>query len=86
MATFKITGLDGFMVLTPVRCRLLQVMMGLQHPIGIRELARMLDRDLEQVHTDVTALTGFGVINRTEDDKFEFPYDEIRVDFVVKST
>lgn len=82
---FKITGLDGFMVLTPVRCRLLQAMMRLQKPTGIRELARILDRDVEQVDTDVTALVSVGVINRAEDDKVKFPYDQIRVNFTIKA-
>ena len=71
-------------VLTPNRWTMLQAMMG-REPMGIRELARALERDVKQVHTDVTALINAGVIDRTEDDKVEFPYDKIHVNFTVKA-
>jgi predicted transcriptional regulator len=70
--------------LTPNRWTMLQAMMG-QGAMGIRELARKLDRDVKQVHTDVTALVNAGVITRTETGAVEFPYDEIHVDFIVKA-
>ena len=41
--------------LTPNRWRMLQAMMG-HEAMGIRELARKLDRDVKQVHTDAAAL------------------------------
>ena len=71
-------------VLTPNRWQMLQAMMG-REPTGIRELARKLDRDVKQVHTDVTALMNAGVIDRTETGAVVFPYDEIRVNFTVKA-
>ena len=70
--------------LTPNRWRMLQAMMG-QEAMGIRELARKLDRDVKQVHTDAAALVTAGVINRTEDGSVEFPYDAVHVDFTVKA-
>ncbi len=54
-------------------------------PMGIRELARVLDRDVKSTHTDAAALVTAGVINRTEDGSVEFPFDQIHVDFIVKA-
>jgi predicted transcriptional regulator len=71
-------------VLTPNRWQMLQAMMG-QGPMGIRELARVLDRDVKQVSTDVTALAKAGVINRTTTGAVEFPFDKIHVDFTVEA-
>jgi predicted transcriptional regulator len=53
--------------------------------IGIRALARMLDRDVKAVHSDVVALADAGVISRAETGAVVFPYDAVRVDFVVKA-
>jgi predicted transcriptional regulator len=71
-------------VLTPNRWDVLKALMG-RGEIGVRELARMLDRDVKAVHTDVTALADAGVISRTESGAVVFPYDAVRVDFVVKA-
>ena len=71
-------------VLTPNRWTMLQAMMG-REPMGIRELARALERDVKQVHTDVTALINAGVIDRTEAGAVTFPYDAVHVDFIVKA-
>ena len=71
-------------VLTPNRWDMLKAMMG-QQSIGIRELARALDRDVKAVHTDVTALVNAGVIDRIESGAVVFPYDAIHVDFIVKA-
>ena len=70
-------------VLNPNRWNVLRAMMG-QGEIGIRELARMLDRDVKAVHTDVTVLLDAGVIDRTEGGTVIFPYDAARVDFLVE--
>jgi predicted transcriptional regulator len=71
-------------VLTPNRWRILQVMMG-AGPLGVRALARELDRDVKSVHLDVQALLNTGVIDRTDDRKVEFRYDAVHVDFTVKA-
>jgi predicted transcriptional regulator len=72
-------------VLTPNRWRILQSMMA-SGPLGTRELARKLDRDVKSVHMDVRALLDAGVIDRSaEGDKIEFPYDAVHVDFTVKA-
>ena len=71
-------------VLTPNRWGVLKAMMG-RGEIGVRELARTLDRDVKAVHTDVTALADAGVIERTESGAVVFPFDAIRVNFLVKA-
>jgi predicted transcriptional regulator len=71
-------------VLTPNRWRMLQTMMG-AGPIGTRELTRKLGRDVKSVHMDVQTLLNAGVIDRTQDDKIEFPYDAAHVDYTVKA-
>jgi predicted transcriptional regulator len=71
-------------IITAKRWQLLQFMTG-SGALSIRELARRLGRDVKSVHTDVTALLKAGVIDRTEDGRVEFPYDEIHVDFVLRA-
>jgi predicted transcriptional regulator len=71
-------------VLTPNRWHMLEAMMG-AGPVGTRELARKLDRDVKSVHMDLQALLNAGVIDRVEDDKIEFPYDAAHVDYTVKA-
>jgi predicted transcriptional regulator len=69
-------------VITPKRWEMLRAMTG-AGPVAIRELARRLGRDVKSVHGDVMALLKARVIERTEDGRIEFPYDEIHVDFVL---
>lgn len=52
-------------------------------PVGIRELARRLDRDARAVHADAHTLIEFGVLDKHDDGKVEFPYDAVHVDFMV---
>ena len=72
-------------VITPKRWELLRTMAG-AGPLAIREVARRVGRDVKSVHGDVLALLRAGVIERTEDGRIAFPYDEIRVDFVLRAT
>ena len=71
-------------VLNPNRWDVLKALMG-RGEIGIRELARTLDRDVKAVHTDITALVEAGVIERAESGAVSFPYDAVRVDFTVQA-
>jgi predicted transcriptional regulator len=71
-------------VLTPNRWGVLKAMMG-RGEMGVRELARTLERDVKAVHTDITTLVEAGVIERKEGGAVSFPYDAVRVDFVVKA-
>lgn len=70
-----------YKMLTPKRMELLQAMMG-QGPLGVRELARRVKRDVANVHADIEALAKGGVINRIGD-KVEFPYDNAHLDLRV---
>lgn len=72
-------------VLTPNRWQILKTMMRAGGPIGIRALARQLQRDVKAIHTDVHALINAGIIQRTKDGKVEFPFDAVHVDFTVRA-
>jgi predicted transcriptional regulator len=71
-------------ILAPNRVAVIQAMTG-AGPISIREVARRVGRDFKGVHTDVTALIANGILERTEDGKVVFPYDNIRVEFDLPS-
>jgi predicted transcriptional regulator len=71
-------------VLTPKRWEIVRAMTGVG-PLGIRALARRVERDVKSVHGDVQALLKAGVLVRGKDGKIVFPYDEIHVDFVVRA-
>jgi len=67
-------------VLTEKRWGILKVMTG-AGPLGVRELARRVGRDVKAVHTDAMALVKAGVIDRTDDGKLLFPYRHVKMQF-----
>lgn len=69
-------------VLTAKRWQLLKVMCG-AGPLSIREAARRVGRDVKAVHTDVTALLNAGVLDRVEDGQIIFPFDSVKVEFLL---
>jgi len=71
-------------VLTAKRWELLKTLCG-AGPISIREAARRVGRDVKAVHGDVTALLNAGILNRTADNRIEFPYDTVKVEFELKA-
>ena len=71
-------------VLTAKRWELLKALCG-AGPVSIREAARRVDRDVKAVHSDLTALLSAGVINRTEEGRVEFPYEVIKVQFLLQA-
>lgn len=73
-----------FSVMTAKRWAVIRVMAG-AGPLSIREVARRVERDVKGVHGDVHALLSCGVLSRTEDGKIIFPFNEVRVDVVVKA-
>ena len=73
-----------FRVLTERRWELIKAMAG-QGPMSIREAARRVGRDVKAVHGDVQALLNAGVLWKTEDGKIEFPFDQIRIDALIKA-
>lgn len=71
-------------VLTPKRWGIVRAMTG-AGPLAIRAVARRVDRDVKSVHGDVQALLKAGVLERADDGRIVFPYDQIHVDFVVRA-
>lgn len=48
--------------------------------VGVRELARRLDRDVRRVHDDAAELVALGLLERTESGALLCPYTDIHVD------
>jgi predicted transcriptional regulator len=71
-------------VITPKRWGVLRAMTG-GGPLAIREVARRVGRDPKSVHGDLQALLKAGVVDRVDDGRILFPYDEVHVDFVLRA-
>ena len=71
-------------VLTAKRWELLKVLCG-AGPVSIREAARRAERDVKAVHADVTALLNVGVLERNADGLIVFPYDAVKVEFLLQA-
>src|SRR5271169_6395916 len=71
-------------VLTAKRWELLKVLCG-AGPVSIREAARRVGRDVKAVHGDITALLEAGVLTRAADGKIEFPFDAVKVEFLLQA-
>lgn len=71
-------------VLTAKRWELLRALCG-AGPVTVREAARRVGRDVKAVHTDLTALLAAGVLNRTAAGQIEFPYDAVKVEFLLQA-
>jgi predicted transcriptional regulator len=71
-------------VLTAKRWELLRAMCG-AGPISIREAARRVERDVKAVHSDITALLNAGVLDRVEDGRIIFPFDAVKVEFLLQA-
>jgi predicted transcriptional regulator len=71
-------------VLTAKRWELLKILCG-AGPVSIREAARRVGRDVKAVHGDVTALLVAGVLDRTEDGSIVFPFEAVKVEFMLKA-
>lgn len=69
-------------VLTAKRWELLKTMCG-AGPMSIREAARRVERDVKAVHSDVTALLNAGLIDRVEGGRIVFPFDAVKVEFLL---
>jgi predicted transcriptional regulator len=53
--------------------------------MSIREAARRANRDVKAVHGDITALLDAGVLSRTPQGEVEFPFDAVRVEFLLQA-
>jgi predicted transcriptional regulator len=71
-------------VLTAKRWELLKILCG-AGPVSIREAARRVERDVKSVHRDVIALINAGLLNRTGKGGVEFPYEAIKVEFLLQA-
>ena len=71
-------------VLTAKRWELLKALCG-AGAMSIREAARRVARDVKAVHSDVQALLIAGILIRTRDGKIEFPFDSVKVEFMLQA-
>lgn len=71
-------------VLTAKRWELLKALCGVG-AVSIREAARRVERDVKGVHRDVVALLNVGLLVRTEEGAIEFPYEAIKVEFLLQA-
>ncbi len=71
-------------VLTAKRWELLKALCG-AGPVSIREAARRVGRDVKAVHGDVTALLNAGVLDRAEGGGIVFPFEAVKVEFLLQA-
>ena len=71
-------------VLSAKRWELVKALCG-AGPVSIREAARRVQRDVKAVHGDITALLAASLVNRTETGNVEFPYDAVKVEFLLQA-
>ncbi len=71
-------------VLTAKRWELLKAMCA-AGPMSVRDAARRVGRDVKAVHGDLTALFHAGVLARRESGQLEFPYDAVKVEFLLQA-
>ncbi len=71
-------------VLTAKRWELLKTLCG-AGPVSIREAARRVRRDVKAVHGDATALLNAGILHRAAGGGIEFPFQAVRIEFVLKA-
>lgn len=71
---------DMARILTPGRWGLIAALTG-AGPLGVRELARRVNRDVKGVHTDAQALVQCGLVDKASDGKLLFPYQHVKVQF-----
>lgn len=71
-------------VLTAKRWELLKALCG-AGPVSIREAARRVGRDVKAVHADVTSLITAGVLTRAEGGGVEFPFEAVKVEFLLQA-
>ncbi|MDR0779441.1 MAG: hypothetical protein LBF16_01955 [Pseudomonadales bacterium] len=75
---------DLLRMLSPSRWAIIEALTG-AGPLGVRELARRVGRDVKGVHTDAQTLALCGLIDKTDEGKLSFPYNTIHVDFLLKA-
>lgn len=53
--------------------------------LSVRELARVVKRDVKRVHEDVVILAGLGLLERTESGGVVCPYSSMHIDMYLKA-
>ncbi|MBC7916804.1 MAG: DNA-binding protein [Rhodoferax sp.] len=71
-------------VLTAKRWELLKAMCG-AGAMSIREAARRVGRDVKAVHGDVVALLDAGVLSRAAEGGIVFPFEAVKVEFMLEA-
>ena len=71
-------------VLSAKRWQLLKALCG-AGPVSIREAARRAGRDVKAVHGDVVALLKAGVLQPAEGGGIVFPFDAVKVEFLLRA-
>ncbi|MEY6432601.1 transcriptional regulator [Thioalkalicoccus limnaeus] len=65
--------------LSPNRWAILCALTG-AGPLGAREVARRVERDIKGVHSDLQVLLTCGLIDKTPEGRLSFPYDAVQVE------
>jgi predicted transcriptional regulator len=71
-------------VLTAERWALLKAVAG-AGPLSVEQAAARTGRDLGSVRADVDALVQAGILDRVPGERVEFPYDTVRVEFLLRA-
>ena len=53
--------------------------------MALRELARLVGRDVKRVHEDATVLSNLGILERSESGGVVCPYSSMHIDMYLKS-
>lgn len=53
--------------------------------LSVRELARIVDRDVKRVHEDIVILAALGLLERTESGGVVCPYTSMHIDMYLKA-
>jgi predicted transcriptional regulator len=56
-----------------------------QGELSVRELARIVDRDVKRVHEDVVVLAELGLLERTESGGVVCPFTSMHIDMYLKA-
>lgn len=73
-----------FSQLTERRWAIVNALLGAGE-VGVRELARQLERDVKRVHEDCTALVALGLIERNPQGRLLCPFADIHVDMHLRN-
>jgi predicted transcriptional regulator len=66
--------------LTERRWNLIRELQRADGAIGVREVARRVERDMRRAHDDLMVLLELGLIERTDDELITCPFSDIHVD------